>query len=63
MGAADPTLPPEREKEPVQFTGVIVLKWPNLAEHNSMIDPNTVFLFCHMAKTMGGRHMNLPDLS
>ena len=46
----DQFLPFTWERRPIQFTWVIVVKNLNLAERNSMVDPNTVFPFCKVIK-------------
>lgn len=53
-----PLIPPfQMGKRPIQFTRVIVLKNLNLAEYSSMVDPNTVFPFCKVAKTISREHV------
>lgn len=46
----DQFLPFTWKRRPIQFTWVIVVKNLNLAERNSMVDPNTVFPFCKVIK-------------
>lgn len=46
----DQFLPFTWKRRPIQFTWVIVVKNLNLAERNSIVDPNTVFPFCKVVK-------------